>query len=98
MAKLWLINERGNTELNLPREQEGFVTMAPQCTLGACKGTHMRIQGRGPRIAADDRAYVAEAYTECCNRHVGTMRYEPDTIFGIREDEAVLNNGRARVY
>jgi hypothetical protein len=46
---------------------------------------------------ADDRAWEADGYCTACKAHVGTIRVEPDTLFGVREDEAVLM-GRCRVY
>jgi len=43
------------------------------------------------------RAYEADGYTACCGAYLGIIRVEPSTIFGLREDEAVLY-GRVRVY
>jgi hypothetical protein len=55
------------------------------------------VQGSGSRPSADDRAYEADGYATCCKARVGTIRFEPDTLFGVREDRAVLQ-GRCRVY
>jgi hypothetical protein len=62
-----------------------------------CKVTPFRIAGSGKQITTDDRAYEAEGFCLDCLKHVGTIRAEPSTLFGLHEDEAVLN-GRCRVY
>jgi hypothetical protein len=67
---------------------------------GKCPGCGeelLVVRGTGRHIAADDRAYESDAIALCCELHVGTIRAEVDTIFGVREDEAVLY-GRPRVY
>lgn len=56
-----------------------------------------RVQGRGRRIAPDDRAYEADAVAMCCDGAVGTLRLETNTLFGLREDEAVSRLG-VRIY
>lgn len=61
-----------------------------------CDGV-LRIGGSGKRPSSDDRAWEADGYSLCCLVPVGLIRVEVDTIFGVREDEAVLN-GRCRVY
>ena len=53
-----------------------------------------RVRGEHQRIAADDRAYEAVAICLDCEEDerrgvAGTLRAEVDTIFGIREDEAM---------
>ncbi len=67
---------------------------------GACPkcGTHdFRVAGHGRRPSADDRAWEADASCYACRARVGTIRLETNTLFGVREDEAVLK-GRVRVY
>jgi hypothetical protein len=49
-------------------------------------------------IAADDRAYEADGFCVGCGEAVGLIRAEVSTIFGLHEDAAVLQHGRARVY
>lgn len=67
---------------------------------GACPhcGTNdFKVAGSNRRIAPDDRAYEADAGCLACKAYVGTLRLETNTLFGVREDEAVLA-GRCRVY
>ncbi len=63
----------------------------------SCKASPFRVQGSGNHVAADDRAYEAHGQCLTCSAWVGTIRAEVSTIFGIREDQAVLQ-GRPRVY
>ena len=62
-----------------------------------CGSKSFGVQGTGQRPSADDRAWEADGVSTCCRRRVGVIRAEMDTLFGVREDEAVLN-GRCRVY
>ncbi len=57
-----------------------------------------KLQGNGMRPSIDDRAYEADGYCVACHKRVGTIRAEPNTLFGVREDTAVLVHGRCRVY
>jgi hypothetical protein len=57
----------------------------------------LRVGGAGSQPSADDRAYEARAFCMSCKRFMGTLRVETDTLFGVREDEAVLNS-RYRVF
>jgi len=70
-----------------------------ECTIDCprCKSeAPLRVVGRNNHIV-DDRAWEADGVAVCCGGELGRIRYEPDTIFGIEEDRAVLN-GRPRVY
>lgn len=61
-------------------------------------GTYgFKVAGTGKRPSADDRAWEADAVALCCNKHVGILRVEPNTLFGVREDEAVSRLG-IRIY
>lgn len=55
-----------------------------------------KIMGADQRIAGHD-TYEADASCGSCGKRVGILRVKVSTIFGIEEDEAVLN-GRPRVY
>jgi len=72
---------------------KGELKQCPKCRAHDTFG----VRGKGARIAPDDRAYEADGYTTCCGAYLGTIRVEPSTIFGLREDESVLY-GRVRVY
>lgn len=62
-----------------------------------CSATPLKVAGTGRRPSKDDRAWEADAVALCCKKAVGIIRVEMSTIFGVREDEAVLH-GRCRVY
>lgn len=64
----------------------------PFCGIGSFK-----VAGSCLRPSADDRAWEAEAVCLACKARLGTLRVETNTLFGVREDEAVLA-GRCRVY
>lgn len=62
-----------------------------------CGAEPFKVAGSNMHPSADDRAWEADGKALCCGASVGVIRAEPDTLFGVREDEAVLH-GRARVY
>jgi hypothetical protein len=62
-----------------------------------CGAAPFKAAGAGKRPSADDRAWEADAVAICCNRHVGILRVEVNTLFGVREDEAVSRLG-IRIY
>jgi hypothetical protein len=62
-----------------------------------CGAADFKVGGSGRRPSKDDRAWEADGYCLACRAHVGTIRVETSTLFGVREDEAVLR-GRCRVY
>lgn len=61
-----------------------------------CSAHPFEVRGTGKRIGARDE-WHADGFAICCDENVGLLVVKVDTIFGIEEDEAVLN-GRARVY
>jgi hypothetical protein len=63
----------------------------------ACADAPFKVAGSGMAPSEDDRAYEAEGYCCACKAHVGRIRAEVNTLFGVREDRAVLQ-GRCRVY
>lgn len=80
----------------LPREGCGHVVvLAVKCP--RCGADPFLVAGAGKRPSADDRAWEADAGCLACGARVGTLRVEADTLFGVREDEAVLR-GPWRVY
>lgn len=62
-----------------------------------CGASPWGVVGSGRYPSKDDRAWEAEGYCTACREHVGIIRVETNTLFGVREDEAVLR-GRCRVY
>lgn len=63
----------------------------------SCGASPFKVAGTGMRPSLDDRAYEADGRCLLCGARVGTIRAEMSTIFGVREDNAVLR-GRPRVY
>ena len=63
----------------------------------SCKALPWRVQGHGRRPSEDDRALEADASCKACGVPAGVLRVEVNTLFGVREDRAVLE-GRCRVY
>ena len=68
---------------------------APTCP--RCLAKPFKVSGKNMRIADDDRSYISDAHCVSCGKYVGSLITVVNTIFGIREDQAVLN-GRCRVY
>jgi hypothetical protein len=66
---------------------------------GACPGcgaTPFIVQGHGRHRHTRD-TFRAGGKAMCCGDSIGYIYATTDTLFGLEEDEAVLN-GRARVY
>ena len=83
-------------ELHL-EEPDSPCASAKGATCPACKAA-LVVRGTGKRPGTDDRSYEANAVSVCCESDVGLIVADVDTIFGVREDRAVLEFGRARVY
>jgi hypothetical protein len=96
-VNIMLLSDESTMPCTLPDSGSDHVTVDGQ-ECPHCHATPFRVRGMGPRVAADDRAYEASAACLTCGRTVGVLRAEPSTIFGIREDEAVLRHSRCRVY
>lgn len=90
---LFLVTKAGRTRLPMPPRGAKDVATDATC---AC-GKPLRVRGAARHPGEDDRAWEAEAHAVCCGRVVGVLRLESETIFGVLEDDAVLN-GRPRVY
>lgn len=55
-----------------------------------CKTEPLKVRGTGRRPSQDDRAYEADGFCVDCREPVGLIRNEVETLFGVREDEAVV--------
>ncbi len=62
----------------------------------ACRASPFRVSGRDRRVV-DDREYRSDGSCLDCGASAGTIVAQPQTLFGIAEDERVLY-GRCRVY
>lgn len=60
-----------------------------------CEAEPFKAQGRG--MSHDHDTYYAQARCLGCDKAVGQIELHVSTVFGIEEDERVLN-GRCRVY
>lgn len=97
MPKLYFVPLSG-ARIRLPIPKEKHVqSVAPGGPCPFCGAIDYRVHGEDRHISEDDRAYESVACCCTCNKRVGTLRLNTDTLFGLHEDEMVLN-GLARVY
>lgn len=95
-AKIFLLREgEARRVCRLPHEGADHALVDGSCPL--CGAAPWAVQGCGRRPSADDRAWEADGVSTCCSKPVGVIRAESNTLFGVREDAAVLG-GRCRVY
>ena len=83
--------ERGS---RLP-ECEQWIDVDGRCP--SCNRGNFRVIGDVKRQTITGHDIGAPALALCCGQEVGEVRVEFSTIFGLEEDQRVLN-GRARVY
>ncbi len=93
--KMFLLLDGAKRTIAVPHHGAAYAQVEGSCPL--CRCADFKVAGEGRRASTDDRAWEADARALCCNASVGTIRVEPNTLFGVREDEAVLR-GRCRVY
>lgn len=93
--KITLLSPSGTRPCKAPYEGADHVAAEGACP--QCKANPFKVAGNGMRPSADDRAWEADATCWACRKHVGTLRVDTGTLFGVREDRAVLE-GRCRVY
>jgi hypothetical protein len=95
LPKIFLLLDGKKLRLSLPFEGADHAVVSVCCP--HCEADPFHVVGMGRRPSKDDRAWEADALSRCCEKPVGVIRYETNTLFGVREDEAVLR-GRVRVY
>jgi hypothetical protein len=88
-----LKTENGSIPCKLPYTGADHVILQGDCP--NCKVPNTPIQGGD--VERGFNTYTAPAACATCRVLVGKLVVTVSTIFGIEEDEAVLN-GRARVY
>jgi hypothetical protein len=93
--KFYLLTATSRITCRLPHAEADHAVVDGACP--RCGSANFGVQGTGRRPSADDRAWEADGIATCCKEFVGVIRMEPNTLFGVREDEAVLA-GRCRVY
>lgn len=82
--------------------REPFPTARRVLAQGACPDCGASDEGEftvagGIVRYTDDREQIADAVCLDCNSHIGALRVQFDTLFGVEEDRRVLL-GRPRVY
>lgn len=93
---VYLLTADGRVPCGVPHFESTYVLVDGPCHV--CGVVPFKVRGHEQHPSDDDRAIEAVAMSLCCGRDVGTLRVETDTLFGVREDQAVLGHGRARVY
>lgn len=83
--------QRHSASLPFAGADHVVIARCPDCGQAPC-----RVRGTGI-THHDHDTYYARAVALCCRAAIGGMETKVETIFGIKEDEAVLN-GRPRVY
>lgn len=94
--KLWLEIQRTSGIDHRDIKPDGVVGVASGICPG-CGTEPFLVQGHGRSRHGSAHTYRAGATAKCCGDSVGFIFAQPETLFGLEEDEAVLN-GRARVY
>jgi hypothetical protein len=90
--KIILVRPNGKRlPAKLPYEGADFAVLVTGCP--ECGAHEPKLQGTGRRPSKDGRAWEADAVALCCDRHVGTLRCEMNTLFGVEEDERVFRMG-----
>jgi hypothetical protein len=77
--------------------REGAPSIETKNVCNGCKNS-LTVMGDKTKMTHDHDTYRAPAHCCSCGVHVGTITVKVSTIFGIEEDDRVLNHGRCRVY
>lgn len=80
----------------LPYLDAGFLVCEGKCP--CCDTQRFEIKGdTKSKVQVNDLVFVCVAYCTNCQKPVGTLKVEMETLFGLDEDRKVLQ-GRPRVY
>lgn len=80
----------------VPTPADGATSVHVPGKCPSCGASEFRVSGGEQSIDGHD-TYAAPARCLDCHARVGQLRVKVNTLFGLEEDERVLN-GRARVY
>ena len=101
--KITIVLDSGKRcKASLPYDGAHYILIAIACPNGCASHKHpqamteTKIAGTGIKHHSHD-TYFADAIALCCRKKIGTIETKVDTVFGIEEDERVLN-GPQRVY
>lgn len=95
MGEVWLIRDGERRVAAPPFNGADHAVVKGACP--HCTAMPFKVAGTGRRPSTDDQAYEADAVALCCRTPVGILRAEVNTLFGVREDEAVSRLG-IRIY
>lgn len=94
--KMFLIREgEKRRKLTTPHAEADHGVVEGACP--ECKSIDFKVAGTGRRASKDDRAWEADAVALCCNKPVGLIRVETNTLFGVREDQRIAQS-YCRIY
>ena len=106
MKLTWVTRDGKRTTLPAPREDQRSIDTGVPCGVivlrrdepDDAKGSPCRetlVHGTGRRIKGDDPSDTYESDARCCNcgSPRGRLEAKLNTLFGLREDEAVLCSG-----
>jgi hypothetical protein len=96
-TKIFLLRDGRRLRLKTPFDGDDHADVVGELC-PECGSEVFAVQGGNMRPSEDDRAWEADGVSTCCKTPVGTIRAEVSTIFGVREDQAVLEHGRCRAY
>lgn len=91
-----LVDGQARRKVTLPSQDA--LTATPEGACPGCGTSPFQVQGMGRRPSSDDRAWEADAQALCCKKLVGVLRLDVNTLFGVREDEAVFRQAGVRIY
>lgn len=94
--KISLVHQNKRFECTLSYNGADYVIARGLDICPLCKAD-LKVAGRKGTMRNDHDTYYAEAGCLSCGGTLGELQTQVSTVFGIDEDEAVLN-GRARVY
>lgn len=81
--------------LKMPENPDALHVDVPGEKCPICEAP-LQVAGAKKRIGGHD-FYTSEAGCIACNAHIGELRLQVSTLFGLKEDETVLRSG-VKIY